>query len=251
MANTLFVGKVYHYFDSLPSTNDFALEMLAKSKPPEGTAIRAASQSAGRGQYGSRWESAPGENLTLSIILYPHWLAIPRQFYLSMAVALAVRDTAMQAGAPEVSVKWPNDVYSGARKVAGILIQNSLQGQRLQASVIGIGLNVNQRVFDPGLPNPASLASVCGRDFMPDTVMENLFTHLEARYLQLKSGQEGQIKSAYEAGLFRRDTPSTFARPDGETFTGILRGVSEAGLLQVETAHGTQHFETKAVKLCL
>ncbi|HRI60574.1 MAG TPA: hypothetical protein PK228_12640, partial [Saprospiraceae bacterium] len=94
MTNTLFIGKVYHRFDELPSTNDWAAELLAKSKPPEGTAVRADSQSAGRGQYGSRWESAAGKNLTISIILYPRWLEVSAQFYLSMAVALGVQDAA-------------------------------------------------------------------------------------------------------------------------------------------------------------
>lgn len=94
MTNTLFVGKVYLRFDELPSTNDRAAELLAKSKPPEGTVVRADSQSAGRGQFGSRWESAAGQNLTLSVILYPNWLEAQQQFYLSMAVALGVKDAA-------------------------------------------------------------------------------------------------------------------------------------------------------------
>ncbi|MCB0545397.1 MAG: hypothetical protein KDC70_17850, partial [Saprospiraceae bacterium] len=93
MANTLFIGKVYHRFDQLPSTNDHAAELIAKSTPPEGTVIRAASQTAGRGQFGSRWESAAGKNLTLSVILYPDWLEAGAQFHLSMATALALHDT--------------------------------------------------------------------------------------------------------------------------------------------------------------
>ncbi|MBK9336717.1 MAG: biotin--[acetyl-CoA-carboxylase] ligase [Lewinellaceae bacterium] len=132
MANTLFIGKVYHRFDALPSTNDYARELLAKSKPPEGTVLRAASQSAGRGQYGSRWLSAAGQNLTLSIILYPKWLQVAEQFRLSEAVALAVRDTVVaalpHASGAGVLIKWPNDVYLSDRKIAGILIQNALNG---------------------------------------------------------------------------------------------------------------------------
>lgn len=86
MTNTLFIGKVYHRFDQLPSTNDWAAELLAKSKPPEGTVVRADSQSAGRGQFGSRWESVAGKNLTISIILYPRWLEVSAQFYLSLSL---------------------------------------------------------------------------------------------------------------------------------------------------------------------
>ncbi|MCB9316079.1 MAG: hypothetical protein H6569_08075 [Lewinellaceae bacterium] len=97
MANTLFIGKVYLQFDELPSTNDYALELLAKSKPPEGTVIRAASQSAGRGQFGSQWESQAGKNLLISIILFPKWLLASEQFRLSEATALAVWETIMDA----------------------------------------------------------------------------------------------------------------------------------------------------------
>ncbi|MCB0573965.1 MAG: biotin--[acetyl-CoA-carboxylase] ligase, partial [Saprospiraceae bacterium] len=183
MANTLFIGKVYHRFDQLPSTNDHAAELIAKSTPPEGTVIRAASQTAGRGQFGSRWESAAGKNLTLSVILYPDWLEAGAQFHLSMATALALHDTVysivqnlpdeslLKAGEPStvyrlpstvhrppstVKIKWPNDLYLGDRKAAGILIQNSLSGAHLQSSILGIGLNVNQPEFDPSLPNPGS-----------------------------------------------------------------------------------------------
>ena len=92
MANTLFIGKVYYRFDELPSTNDRAAELIAKSKPPEGMVVRADSQSAGRGQFGSRWESDSGKNLTFSVILYPTWLDVSAQFYLSMAIALGVHD---------------------------------------------------------------------------------------------------------------------------------------------------------------
>ncbi len=181
MPNTLFIGKVYLRFDELSSTNDHAAELLApehpshtKSKPAEGTVIRADSQSAGRGQFGSRWESAAGKNLTFSVILYPEWLEIEAQFYLSMAVALAVHNAVCEVyrGPLPVQIKWPNDLYLGDQKMGGILIQNSLSGARIQSSIIGIGLNVNQLHFDPDLPNPVSLASASGHAFdLGDSVL--------------------------------------------------------------------------------
>lgn len=291
MTNTLFIGKVYRRFDELPSTNDYAAEIIAKSKPPEGTVVRADRQSAGRGQFGSRWESEGGKNLTLSIILYPAWLAVAEQFYLSMAVALGVLDAVRAAGpigpaspSPGSSpvgkggaslpafdvndegeaafslpagidtglalrLKWPNDLYIGARKTAGILIQNTLSGRHLQASVVGIGLNVNQTVFDPALPNPVSLALAFGTPFDPDAVAERLFEGVERRYLQLKAGQKAAIKVAYEQCLYRLNEPASFSRvADGQIFTGIIRGVTEAGQLRVETENGVQNFELKEVR---
>ncbi len=248
MSNTLFVGKVYHQFDELPSTNDWALELIAKSKPAEGTVVRAATQTAGRGQFGSRWVSPPGQNLLMSVILYPSWLAAKDQFCLSMAVALALHDAVEH---PDASIKWPNDLYLGDKKTAGILIQNSIGGAHLQSSVVGIGLNVNQREFDPALPNPTSLAEGFGTNFDLDQVMRCVFVSLEQQYLQLKAGRLEAIKTAYEGLLYRRNQLSSFVRAaDDSRFEGIIRGVSASGRLEVELlGGGTELFDLKEVRL--
>lgn len=255
MTNNLFVGNVYYRFDELPSTNDWASEFIAKSKPPEGMAVRADTQTAGRGQFGSRWLSPPQQNLLVSVVFYPDWLPVDEQFYLSMAAALALHDTVSdfipseKSTAPACSVKWPNDLYLADRKVAGMLIQNSLSGRHLQSAIVGIGLNINQLDFDPALPNPGSMASTLGRIFHLDEVMYRLFEHLEQRYLQLKSGQKAAIKSAYEARIYRKDLPTFFERLDDQSrFEGIIRGVAENGLLLVE-ADGLQTFDLKALRI--
>ena len=255
MTNTLFIGKVYHRFDELPSTNDWAVELLSKSKPPEGTVVRADSQSAGRGQFGSRWVSSPGKNLTLSVILRPTWLSVSAQFYLSMAVAVALRDlledkVPSTLHLPTLQIKWPNDIYLNTHKVAGILIQNTLSGQQLQASVVGIGLNVNQMEFDTSLPNPTSMALAFGQYFDLDEVAERLFECLEQRYLQLKSGGGSAIKAEYERHLSLANNPARFVRTaDGVEFTGIIRGVTEGGRLRIETDAGEETFEVKELRL--
>jgi BirA family biotin operon repressor/biotin-[acetyl-CoA-carboxylase] ligase len=247
MTNTIFIGKVYYRFDELPSTNEWASELIAKNKPPEGTVVRADSQSAGRGQFGSRWESEPGKNLTLSVILYPTWLEIQAQFYLSMAVALSLHDLA-EIFSLQSAIKWPNDLYLGDRKVAGILIQNSLATRYLQASVVGIGLNVNQMEFYPTLPNPTSMALFFGKKFDLDEVAERLFECLERRYLQLKSGHRAAIKAEYEQTLFRLGEPSMFVRTaDGSELSGTIRGVTEEGRLRVETDSGEEIYGLKEI----
>ncbi len=283
--NTRFIGKVYLRFDELPSTNDYALALLdvpafspilswtdvdgiayamisSNNKPAEGTVIRAASQSAGRGQFGSHWRSAPGENLLLSVIFYPNWLEAPAQFYLSMAVALALRDAVEGRGwkvegrgwrveggghashssllTPHPSLKWPNDLYFGSQKAAGILIQNALSGSRLQSSVVGIGLNVNQLEFDPALPNPTSLATVFEKKFDLDALTERLLECLEHRYEQLRSGHRAALKSEYERSLLGFGEMARYARSDGSAFEGIVRGVTQEGRLRVEMADGRE-----------
>ncbi|MCC6413864.1 MAG: biotin--[acetyl-CoA-carboxylase] ligase [Saprospiraceae bacterium] len=253
MENTLFTGKVYHHFDELPSTNDHALELIAlahkgtaKSKPPEGTVVRADTQTAGRGQYGSRWLTQGGQNLTLSVILYPIWLEISAQFYLSMAVALALRDT-LQPLAP-AAIKWPNDIYINGRKTAGVLIQNAIGGNGMQSSVVGIGLNVNQSVFPPEIVDKAtSLALETGQNFNLDTLQGALFENLERRYLQLRAGQRETIRNEYISNLYRLNETANYALPDGTTFTAIQRGVDEAGRLLLERGRGMEVFEVKGV----
>ena len=266
MSNTLFIGKVYHRFDELPSTNDWAakivaqssaspphlgeLEWAAKTKPPEGTVVRAANQTAGRGQLGSHWHSRPGENLLLSVILYPTWLEVQAQFYLSMAVALGVNDVIASLGHSSLghSIKWPNDLYLDGKKTAGILIQNALSGSKLQTAIVGIGLNVNQLEFSADLPNATSLARALGQRFDLEEIAERLFECLERRYLQLKAGNRAAIKAEYEGNLWRKGQSSQFVRSvDGLEFEGVILGVTDRGMLRVETEKGVEEFELKTL----
>jgi len=286
MSNTLFIGKVYHRFDELPSTNDWAAKIVAqgsppnlplegagggaaKTKPPEGTVVRAANQTAGRGQLGSHWHSSPGENLLLSVILYPTWLEVQAQFYLSMAVALGVRDVIGSLGHSSLglsslghsslghsslghSIKWPNDLYIGSKKTAGILIQNALSGSNLQTAIVGIGLNVNQLEFSADLPNATSMARVLGQKFDLEKVAERLFEFLERRYLQLKAGHRTAIKAEYEENLWRRGLASRFVRSaDGLGFEGVILGVTERGLLRVEMGEGVEEYEVKELRFLM
>lgn len=260
MTNTLFIGKVYHRFKVLTSTNDWLKTEAAKNKPPEGMVVRADSQSAGRGQFGSRWESETGANLTLSVLLYPNWLPAGQQFYLSMAMALGVREAvekilaaAPQTPLPAVRIKWPNDLYIDDRKVGGILIENTLAGASLQTSVAGIGLNVNQIAFPADLPNPGSLALAMQRNFDADEMAECLFECLERRYLQLKANRKANLKSDYLAALYRLDTPAFFQKTtDATVFEGRISGVSEEGLLQISMADGqAAFFDLKQIRFLI
>lgn len=247
MSNTLFVGKVYHQYEELPSTNDLALELLntSKTRPPEGSVIRAANQTAGRGQYGSRWDSVPGENLLLSVVFYPHWLPAREQFYWNMSVALALW-AVPPVETPEIRLKWPNDLYLNGKKTAGVLIQNTLSGAHIQASVVGIGLNVNQLLFPSELPNATSLSLTYGRSFDLDLLAARLFEQLEQRYLQLKSGRREAIREEYESVLWRKGQVSRFRRAaDGVEFEGSILGVLPSGHLRLEISGTERHFDLK------
>lgn len=246
--NTLFVGKVLLRFANLPSTNRYAQELLTKSKPIEGTAVWADQQPQGVGQHGSRWESAPGQNLTISLILYPHFLPAARNFALSQAVAVAVRQAvASLLPTRPVAIKWPNDIYVGDRKIAGLLIQNTIQGQQLASAIVGIGLNVNQVEFSPDIPRPTSLQRETGHLWDRESVWAQLAQALEATYLQLRAGQLEQLHTEYQKFLFRRAEVAFFQRPSGEVFAGKIRGVTPAGLLHLEQDQGEAFFDLKEI----
>ncbi|MCC6460970.1 MAG: biotin--[acetyl-CoA-carboxylase] ligase [Saprospiraceae bacterium] len=251
MANTLFAGKVYHRFDELPSTNDYARDLLAKSKPPEGTVVRAASQSAGRGQYGSQWLSTPGDNLTLSLILYPQWLNPGASFRLSEAVALAVWDAVHQCLPADfpLHLKWPNDIYLQGRKTAGILIQNAFSGTQWQYAIVGIGLNVNQGVFPPELPTATSLQLAAQQRFDLEQVADTLLECLEHRYLQLKAGQTAALRREYHSRLLGMGEERQFAEPEGSVFTGRIEQVEDDGRLAIRTTEGLRVFALKEVRM--
>jgi len=249
MENTLFIGKVYRHLVEMPSTNDYALEWIAKSRPAEGAVVRADSQSAGRGQFGSRWQAEAGKNLTLSVVLYPNWLAIADQFYLSMVSALAVRDALAQLGFPEAQVKWPNDVLLHGRKTAGILIQNSLKGTQIHASIVGIGLNVNQTHFAPELHRATSMMLEATGAFDLQNIEATLFSSIEQHYLQLKAGKRRELADAYHHFLFRRNEWATYARPNGTEFRAFLTGVDlPGGRLMLKLEDGSlELFEVKEI----
>lgn len=246
--NTLFVGNVVLDFPEMASTNDYAVEMLTKTKPSEGTVITAGYQWAGRGQIGSTWVAPARQNLLMSVILYPNFLAAHHQFRLNQAMSVAVADAVRNLGAPDVSVKWPNDIYLGNQKTAGLLIQNSLSGSWIQWSVVGIGLNVNQEEFDPNLPNATSMAKACAQTFVLEEVRAELCRCIEHRYLQLRSGEGAILQRDYLSNLYRFGQDACYRRPDGSVFYGRITGTDEQGKLCISHDKGEEKFGLKEIQ---
>ncbi len=242
--NTLFVGKVLHHYKSLESTNDFAKDMLSKSKPLEGTAISTYNQTRGRGQIGSSWESAPDKNITCSIILYPKFIAPKHQFVLSQITALAVHQTVSQLIDKPVFIKWPNDILIENRKVAGILIQNVLTSNSISEAVIGIGLNVNQKSFSKFSTQPTSLLLESNESYTLGDVMNRLMSNLEKYYLDLRKGRMDLIQNDYLKNLFRFKEMSDFMDASGRVFSGEIAGVTSSGYLEVDENGINSHLKT-------
>ena len=159
------------WLDTVESTNDEARRLLGELDNL--SVIAARCQTAGRGQGDHKWHSRPGENLTFSAVLKfggegalaP--LAARDALLITETVTLALRLYLAEEGV-KARIKWPNDIYVGDLKVCGILIENILKGQEVDASIIGIGLNLNQTVFPEDIPNPTSLSLLTGRNYDPE-----------------------------------------------------------------------------------
>jgi BirA family transcriptional regulator, biotin operon repressor / biotin---[acetyl-CoA-carboxylase] ligase len=230
--NTLFIGHPVKMLEQVNSTNTFALDLIRESAPAEGYVVWAKNQLAGRGQRGSKWASEPGTNLTFSVVLCPHFLSINEQFQLTKSVALAIAGFVSHCleDSSDVKIKWPNDIYVKNCKIAGILIENVLEQSLIKYSVTGIGLNVNQLVFDPSLPNPISLKALTGKEFNPDDCLKQLCSFIEKYYLDLRAGNYKQLDEAYHNLLYRRGIEGSF-KLNGELIKGEIEGVNAMGHL--------------------
>ena len=216
--------------------------MLKDETLPEGTIIITNQQTAGKGQRGNSWEAQPEKNLTFSLVLRPLFLQANQQFQLNMAISLGILDF-LNHHQKGFAVKWPNDIYYGEKKIAGILIQNNLKMKNLETSIIGIGLNINQENFS--YPKATSLKLITTKEGSLQILLEQLGSFLESRYIQLKKGNLQTLKNEYlnqmlgycEDRLFEAD----------EIFNGRITGIDKDGRLEIETSTGLRYFAFKEV----
>jgi BirA family biotin operon repressor/biotin-[acetyl-CoA-carboxylase] ligase len=244
---TLFTGRQVVSLPECASTNSEAQDLIHRNRATDGCVVITDKQTAGRGQRGNRWEAAPGENLTMSVVWRPTFLPAPDQFLLSQAVALAVHDwlVTLLGPDPALRVKWPNDIFFGNRKLGGILIENTLSGTMIQHSVVGIGININQQEF--GMATAASLASLTGRAYSLETLASRLLEHLERRYLQLRAGRLAPIRHDYRQVLYRYQRPHTY-EVEGRQVIGEITDVDEAGRLAVLISGQVRYFDLKEIR---
>lgn len=222
---------------------------MSNSAPlPEGTVIMADYQFAGRGQQENSWHSEAGLNLTFSIYLNPSFLPIGKQFLLNMAVSVGIRDALAVFLGDQLKVKWPNDLYYKSQKLGGILIENILSGMKYKASIIGIGINVNQQILNPALLNKAtSMGKILQRDVNLIELLGLLCAHIEGQYLKLKSGNLNNLQQNYLSGLYKFKQNGLY-RHLGETFEGKIIDVTETGLLVIQSGHTEKQYNFKEVE---
>ena len=200
--------KIFH-FDEINSTNVYLYDKMAENEDVSDMVVVASHQTAGRGMDKNRWESEAGKNLLFSIALNVNFLEAENQFKISQAVSVAIVDTLSQfIDNQRLYIKWPNDIYFGDKKLAGMLIQNTVEGRMMGVSIIGIGLNVNQLGFSKDIPNPISLKMITGKDFDLDNLLNLLIINIKKSVESLKSEKnqeeinEKYISKSYRFGLW-------------------------------------------------
>jgi BirA family biotin operon repressor/biotin-[acetyl-CoA-carboxylase] ligase len=249
---TLFVGQNCIHLKSIDSTNSYASQLLGQIKPPEGTLIYTFDQQNGRGQRGNTWETEPNKNVASSFILYPSFLQASKQFSLNKIVSLAVTDVMAELLKPsdktsEIRIKWPNDIYVGSKKIAGILIENTLRENNIQNAIVGIGININQTAFNADI-NATSLALITNKEFDLMQVLEKLSEFIEARYLQLKGNKLESIDTSYLQNLYQLNEWHNYTS-NNELFEGKIIGITAIGKLQVQLkTNETKEFDLKEIK---
>ncbi|GAB4333534.1 MAG: biotin--[acetyl-CoA-carboxylase] ligase [Flammeovirgaceae bacterium] len=259
IANTLFIGKKQEYLPTCHSTNDFLADMVRSSSEKqqfleEGLLVFTSQQTKGKGQRGNSWEAAPYQNLTFSVYLKPTFLFVNQQFYLNIAIALGIIDflnTEIQKG---FQVKWSNDIYYGNQKLGGILIENELNIQRIENSIVGIGLNVNQAKFnfENAHYQPTSLSIITQHTYRLEKILSELLNYLEKRYLQLRAGKLDALKQDYLQNLYWYQEEHEFEdlrNPSkSEVFVGQILGIDKDGRLIISKENKLQYFDFKEVK---
>jgi BirA family transcriptional regulator, biotin operon repressor / biotin---[acetyl-CoA-carboxylase] ligase len=236
------IGLPFIELQSVDSTNNYALARVHAGLAQHGDTVFAHEQLAGKGQRGRVWATEKGANIIMSAVISPSPLLLTQQFQLSACIAVAVREFFSQYGGDATSIKWPNDLYWQDRKAGGVLVESVIRrGKssesgpgRWEWSVVGIGININQTVFE-GLPNAVSLKQITGRDFDAVDLGRKLCEIIDKYFRQLVSGGFENIYQQYLAHLYKRNE-TVRLKKDSRVFEAIIKGVSTTGRLMVKHA---------------
>lgn len=217
------------WYDSIDSTNTEALRHIGEWEHM--TVLAAREQTAGRGQRGNSWFAEPGQNLTFSIVVRPVDFPAADAVWLNYLASDVVASFLNGYGV-RTTIKWPNDIYVGKDKICGMLIENTLRGNALEASVIGIGINVNQQAF-PQLASATSLRRCLGRELDLKDCLQAFMALFEGEWPRLYEDRAGLFAS-YSSRLFRKDCEAHYRDLlEDREYTGILRGVIPDGRLHI------------------
>lgn len=242
--------RIYH-LNEIESTNIHAHKLIQENKAKKGDVFYADLQTIGRGQRGTKWQSDEASNLLMSVVLQPSFKA-NQQFLLSQTIALAVYYYLDNLTVGKVRIKWPNDILVNQQKIAGVLIENTLQGENIQYSIVGIGLNINQMVFEKFSRKATSLQLLSGKSFNVKQQLEKLLESIEYYYdflnpIAIRSKEYSQIQIDYLQKNYGYHEELTFRDKNG-TFRGKVVGFEPDGKLIVESKGEKKAYDLKEIQ---
>ncbi|MBN1253302.1 MAG: biotin--[acetyl-CoA-carboxylase] ligase [Bacteroidales bacterium] len=241
------IGNNIISLKSVDSTNYYLRKLINSENLNNGTIVYANKQTLGRGQRGSTWESEEGKNILMSFVFIPEFISAENQFLISKAASLSIFDL-LSEYTNKVKIKWPNDIYISDKKIAGILIENSLRGSVISNSIIGIGLNINQLNFKKEIPNPTSLFLETKINYDVNEIFKKLIGFLNARFNSLILKDFNKINNDYLENLYRINE-FHFFEAGNNTFKAKIIEIDKIGKLILEHENGDlQSFTFKEVK---
>lgn len=231
------------------STNDFLKQLNSTQNLENFTTVVTQHQTNGKGQRGSYWNSTPYKNLTFSTLIKKKLTQDFTIFDLNIAVSVAIVQALEMFKIPTLNIKWPNDILSEDKKIAGILIENTLMGSYAISSIIGVGLNVNQTNFEH-LPQASSLKKITQKEFNLEVLLLELIKQIQQNYQLITQQQTSLLWEKYHNYLYKKDSISVFKNQLGEKFTGIIQQVLPNGKIQILLENQIiKEFDLKEVKM--
>lgn len=244
------IGHTIISLPSIDSTNNYAANLLNETNVLNGTVIMAKNQTKGRGQRGNIWEVNPDENLTFSIVLNDLKLKLNHQFLISIWVSISVSHFLKENLFIENVIKWPNDILVNNQKICGVLIENSVRGDNISNSIVGVGLNVNQQVFSDGY-SATSVKNIKGNSIDIKQILESLLIYLNRYYPLLKStNNELLFEKYYECLLGYKKNINL--KEEGVVFKGEVVSVAPTGIISIKKEDGeTKDYSFKQISFIL
>lgn len=227
--------------DSVGSTNSYLATHA--SQLSHASVVSTYNQTSGRGQRGNSWESEPQKNLSFSLLFHPQNIIARQQFFISEAVSVAIVNTLRRyISNHKVSIKWPNDIYVDDSKICGILIENTLSGCNIAQSIVGVGLNINQRLFLSDAPNPISLIHCINTETPLNKILNEVTDEIISTFDHYDSTQQfTSLHKTYISMLWRGEGFHPYSTPDGAQFMARISNVAPDGIISLIDTQGCTH----------
>lgn len=236
------IGSQVFRFEECSSTNDVMRNLSEINTAHHGAVVMSNFQTHGRGQAGNIWESISQKNIMLSVLVMPPSILADEQVYLNLFACLSVFDFVNAYFPNQTKIKWPNDIYVNDKKIAGLLIENSIQGTSIKNSIIGIGININQQQFENA--HAISFSVLLKKDIELDTCRNELLVFLNKRYEELSLHLKYKLMNDYLNVLYKKEVKSMF-KVGNEMLEGEIIGIDNFGRLKLKVENEIKLFAFK------